>query len=140
MIRLYLWFCRVLFSARGPWVHAGTRPSLRPLDAMRAVRSKNSDATRRENNVSCLVRRVGKANGSRECAPDDRLRAPTVRNAVGTARCALAHPTHMIARTGSCSRPDATAQGDQPRTPSKKGDFVSPKCACISIAAQGGRH
>src|SRR6516165_8134212 len=57
MIRLYLWFCRVLFSARGPWVHVGTRPSLRPLDAMRAVRSKNSDATRRENNVSCLVRR-----------------------------------------------------------------------------------
>jgi len=31
MIRLYLWFCRVLFVARGPWVRAGTRPSLRPL-------------------------------------------------------------------------------------------------------------
>ncbi len=31
MIRLYLWFCRVLLVARGPWVRAGTRPSLRPL-------------------------------------------------------------------------------------------------------------
>jgi hypothetical protein len=31
MIRLYLWFCRVLFVARGPWVRAGTRSSLRPL-------------------------------------------------------------------------------------------------------------
>jgi hypothetical protein len=37
MIRLYLWFCRVLFVARGPWVRAGTRPSLRPYD-LRAVR------------------------------------------------------------------------------------------------------
>ena len=26
-----LWFCRVLFVARGPWVSADTRPSLRPL-------------------------------------------------------------------------------------------------------------
>jgi hypothetical protein len=38
MIRLYLWFCRVLFVARGPWVRAGTRPSLRPLLISRAVR------------------------------------------------------------------------------------------------------
>jgi hypothetical protein len=29
--RLNLWFCRVLLSARGPWVPAGARPSLRPL-------------------------------------------------------------------------------------------------------------
>jgi hypothetical protein len=61
---------------------------------MRVICLQDSDTTRRENNISRLVRRVGKANGSRKCAPDDRLRVPTVRNAVGTARCAFAHP-HM---------------------------------------------
>jgi hypothetical protein len=38
------------------------------------------------------VRRVGKANGSRECAPDDRLRVPTG-NMVGTAQRTFAHPS-----------------------------------------------
>src|SRR5262249_61192881 len=42
------------FFARGPWVHVGTRPSLRPLDAMRAFRSENSDAMRRGNTNSRL--------------------------------------------------------------------------------------
>jgi len=73
-----------------------TRHSLRPLLSMRAICLQDSDATRRENNISRLVRRVGKANGSRKCAPDDRLRVPTVRNAVGTARRAFAHPTHFF--------------------------------------------
>src|SRR5712671_1442299 len=49
MIRLYLWFCRVFFVARGPWVRAGTRPSLRPLLISRAVRFNNSDISCREN-------------------------------------------------------------------------------------------
>ena len=43
------------------------------------------------------VRRVGKATGSRECAPDDRLRVPTIRAAfhgemVGTAQLRLCPP------------------------------------------------
>jgi hypothetical protein len=45
MIRLYLWFCRVLFVARGPWVRAGTRPSLRPLSKGRRFSCKSPDAT-----------------------------------------------------------------------------------------------
>src|ERR1700730_19002866 len=37
---------------------------------------------------SCMInsnkdRRVGKANGSRECAPDDKLRVPTIKTATG---------------------------------------------------------
>src|SRR5215831_3140517 len=82
-----------------------TRHSLRPLLSMRAICLQDSDATRRENNISRLVRRVGKANGSRKCAPDDRLRVPTVRNAVGTARRAFAHPTRCesIACAGATS-------------------------------------
>src|ERR1700730_770988 len=40
-------------------------------------------------------RRVGKANGSRECAPDDKLRAPTkfgIREKVGTTQARLCPP------------------------------------------------
>ena len=57
-------------------------------------------------------RRVGKANGSRECAPDDRLRVPTVQGAfgetVGTARCAFAHPTNSPSLRVGASRPGMT--------------------------------
>ena len=41
---------------------------------------QTSDALRRENANACWCRRVGKANGSRERAPDDRLRVPTITN------------------------------------------------------------
>jgi hypothetical protein len=71
----------------------------------------NSGAKRRENADSCPLgclkisignrRRVGKANGSRECAPDDRLRVPTIsgnQEMVGTARWAFAHPTTRSGR------------------------------------------
>src|SRR5256885_16120589 len=41
-----------------------------------------------------LDRRVGKATGSRECAPDDKLSVPTIfTKVVGTARGGFAHPT-----------------------------------------------
>jgi hypothetical protein len=42
---------------------------------------------------------MGKANGSRECAPDDRLRVPTINIRpvmVGTALCAFARPTSVF--------------------------------------------
>jgi hypothetical protein len=48
MIRLYLWFCRVLFVARGPWVRAGTRPSLRPLFVGRELLDQLGRIARRE--------------------------------------------------------------------------------------------
>jgi hypothetical protein len=45
---------------------------------------------------------VGKANGSRECAPDDKLRVPTIQrnvlpvlNGGHGAKSAFAHPTHL---------------------------------------------
>jgi hypothetical protein len=41
------------FFARGPRVHAATRPSLRPLLRMRAICLKTSDAARRENAILC---------------------------------------------------------------------------------------
>ena len=78
----------------------------------------NSGASRREiadvnllfeiriRNRSC--RRVGKANGSRECAPDDRLRVPTIgmtrSQVVGTAQGRLCPPyrlNYFFARTAS---------------------------------------
>jgi hypothetical protein len=43
------------------------------------------------------IGRVGKANGSRECAADDRLRVPTIkseREMVGTSLRSFAHPTN----------------------------------------------
>jgi hypothetical protein len=45
---------------------------------------------------------VGKATGSRECAPDDRLRVPTIfkhARTVGTALRAFAHPTDSFPST-----------------------------------------
>jgi hypothetical protein len=47
---------------------------------------------------SCMInsnkdRRVGKANGSRERAPDDKLRVPTIKTATGHGARAPAHPT-----------------------------------------------
>jgi len=47
--------------------------------------------------------RVGKANGSRECAPDDRLRVPTIQNAAADRwwarrKRAFAHPTNPALR------------------------------------------
>src|SRR5439155_17446852 len=45
--------------------------------------------------VIARSRRVGKATGSRECAPDDKLRVPTIvssRNMVGTAQARLCPP------------------------------------------------
>jgi len=41
--------------------------------------------------------RVGKANGSRERAPDDKLRVPTIK--VGTAQARLC-PPYEVARNG----------------------------------------
>src|SRR5216683_2647948 len=49
MIRLYLWFCRVLFCCTRTMGAVGTRPSLRPLLISRAVRFNNSDISCREN-------------------------------------------------------------------------------------------
>src|SRR6185437_6101659 len=40
---------------------------------------------------------VGKANGSRECAPDDRLRVPTNSQMVGTAQARLGPPYELPA-------------------------------------------
>jgi hypothetical protein len=68
----------------------------------------NLGASRREiadaylNCLGCLKieqrRRVGKANGSRECAPDDRLRVPTIQDEAvdrwwARRKRAFAHPT-----------------------------------------------
>ena len=43
-----------------------------------------------------IIRRVGKATGSRECAPDDKLRVPTIHvvinDEVGTAQMRLCPP------------------------------------------------
>ncbi len=36
------------------------------------------------NDAAIGKRRVGKANGSRECAPDDRLRVPTIASNTGS--------------------------------------------------------
>jgi hypothetical protein len=44
------------FVARGPWVSADTRPSLRPLKFSRAIQMRSSDALRRENAGSCPLR------------------------------------------------------------------------------------
>ena len=51
---------------------------------------------------------MGKANGSRECAPDDRLRVPTVRISVAdrwwARRCrAFAHPTALHSQNGDAA-------------------------------------
>jgi hypothetical protein len=57
MIRLNLWFLpRAFFTARGPWVAASTRHSLRPLSFRRATFLQSSGATRRENADAHLVR------------------------------------------------------------------------------------
>jgi hypothetical protein len=50
------------------------------------------------------MRGVGKANGARERAPDDRLRVPTVSNKNGGhgAGCAFAHPTELGIRASEC--------------------------------------
>jgi hypothetical protein len=46
---------------------------------------------------SLWYRRVGKANESRECAPDDKLRVPTIsRIMVGTAQARLCPPYDLI--------------------------------------------
>jgi hypothetical protein len=55
---------------------------------------------------------VGKANGSRECAPDDKLRVPTITRhdrAAGTARTAplltlQSWPPRVIVREGGSSK------------------------------------
>ena len=49
------------FCCRRAMGEAITRHSLRPLLSVRAICLQDSDATRRENNISRLVRRVGKA-------------------------------------------------------------------------------
>src|SRR4051812_30169949 len=54
-------------------------------------------------------RRVGKATGSRECAPDDRLRVPTMpisisRLMVGTARARLCPPYEIRFVLASCQQ------------------------------------
>jgi hypothetical protein len=41
--------------ARGPWVSADTRPSLRPLISMRVIQMQSSDAPRRENAGLCFL-------------------------------------------------------------------------------------
>jgi hypothetical protein len=46
VVWLNLWFCRVLFVARGPWVPAGARSSLRPLLSWRGRPPQNSGAIR----------------------------------------------------------------------------------------------
>jgi hypothetical protein len=69
---------------------SGARHSLRPLKRGRNEQDKTRahcvagmrkcvSPLRRDDDerASCKVRRVGKANGSRERAPDDRLRVPT---------------------------------------------------------------
>jgi hypothetical protein len=62
--------------------------------------------------------RVGKANGSRECAPDDKLRVPTifsydVKSGGHGAKSAFAHPTMLFA----CEK------RDQQNAPSCKNDW-----------------
>jgi hypothetical protein len=57
MIRLYLWFCRVLFCCTRTMGAVGTRPSLRPLQISRALYLNNSDMSCRENAESRLTLR-----------------------------------------------------------------------------------
>jgi hypothetical protein len=60
---------------------------------------------------------VGKANGSRECAPDDRLRVPTilfVAEMVGTAQCAFAHSTAPSYAGRGRSAPQCVTSGQPP--------------------------
>jgi hypothetical protein len=58
VIPLYLWStrARAIFLARGPRVHADTRPSLRPLFREGEMTGKSSGETRREDEVLCLRR------------------------------------------------------------------------------------
>jgi hypothetical protein len=55
MIRLYLWFCRVLFCCTRTMGAVGTRPSLRPLSIREGHASDiNSGVIRREIAKACL--------------------------------------------------------------------------------------
>jgi hypothetical protein len=59
----------------------------------------DSGIARVQRGCAAKNRRVGKANGSRECAPDDRLRVPTFTNAtkkVGTALSRLCPPYAIV--------------------------------------------
>ena len=56
---LHLWFCRVLFVARGPWASADARPSLRPLINEGGTTQHNSGTMRRENVAACLEEAAG---------------------------------------------------------------------------------
>ena len=67
---------------------------------MAAVGRKGNTFTRRRSNEA---KQVGKANGSRECAPDDKLRVPTSafkRKKVGTAQTRLCPPYEVARNDG----------------------------------------
>jgi hypothetical protein len=60
---------------------------------------------------------VGKANGSREAAPDDKLRAPTTAYQFAERRCArrqraFARPSKSAGCSPYCIAPDHLAAGD----------------------------
>jgi hypothetical protein len=71
--RPHLWFCRVLFVARGPWVRAGTRPSLRPLVWRERISGKSSGAMRGEDAGVCQQSCCGPSFETALCASSDRM-------------------------------------------------------------------
>jgi len=54
MIRLYLWFCRVLFFCTRTMGAVGTRPSLAPSVISRAARLDSSDAICAARTIRCV--------------------------------------------------------------------------------------
>src|SRR6266436_9923665 len=74
-----------------------TRPTNRSSPSARASRPSASNFSSRMAEEAAADCRVGKANGSRECAPDDRLRVPTnqfkrTMDRWARRKCAFAHP------------------------------------------------
>jgi hypothetical protein len=63
VIGLILWFCRVLFAARGPRVSVDTRSSLHPLVVREGMSQPNSGVARRENALACAVVQCSEITG-----------------------------------------------------------------------------
>jgi hypothetical protein len=55
VIGLILWFCRVLFAARGPRVSVDTWSSLHPLVLREGTSQPSSGTTCRENAIACAM-------------------------------------------------------------------------------------
>src|SRR5258708_25775162 len=97
MIRLYLWFCRVLFFCTRTMGAVGTRPSLRPLLISRAVRFQHlGHFMPRERTVAPRSPHVVPGKAQRDPGPKPQAEvlrqagAPTLCHNVGFWLCLLA--------------------------------------------------